>query len=177
VRRAIAARDPQAIIGALAGLDRLAAFASGSIVEQWLPWIDSADAQIRRRAAGLLTKTRVVPGSASGRLLARLHAESDTEARSSLFEVLVGLGPLPEIVAGLTDLVRDSRWAVRRLAAKALGELGPAAVVAAPALRELASGAELSLSEEALAALAKIQPASDLVTGTPAPAPRDADEA
>jgi HEAT repeat protein len=92
--------------------------------------------------------------------LVNLLSDANDEVKVQAAQVLPRLfGPMPELIERLCQrlLKDDSVW-VQEQAALALGRLGTAAEVAGPALVQAAQTAEASVREQALHALALIQP-------------------
>jgi HEAT repeat protein len=71
---------------------------------------------------------------------------------------LGSIGPeAADAVPGLTELLRDGEWPVRRQAALSLGEIGPAAKAALPELNKLKKDPHKRVADAAKEATKKIQ--------------------
>ncbi len=117
------------------------------------------DPRVRAAAAEGLGQRGEENAAAAGALLPLLEDAND-EVKFQVMTALPRLaGATPEVVGGLCRrlLDDDSPW-VRETAARALGPLGPAAAAAGEALLRAARTGEAAVREQALRALAMIQP-------------------
>jgi HEAT repeat protein len=94
------------------------------------------------------------------RLLVPLLDDPNDQVKVQAAKVLANqVGPVPAVVDGLCRMLNedDSSW-VQMLSAVALGRLGPGAASAGPALVRAARTGEAGVREQAIRALALIQP-------------------
>lgn len=117
------------------------------------------DPQVRAVAVEVLARSGV-PVSAAASIILDLLDDANDQVKFQVVRAIPKLiGPIPEAIEGLTQrlLEDDSAW-VREGAAEALGQLGPAAASAGPALLRVAQTGEVAVREQAMRAIARIQP-------------------
>lgn len=117
------------------------------------------DPRVRAAAAEGLGQRGNASEAAAAALLPLLEDAND-QVKYEVIRALPKIaGPTPEVVDGLCRalLEDDSPW-VRETAAQVLGPLGPAAAAAGGALLRAAQTGEAAVREQALRALAMIQP-------------------
>lgn len=121
--------------------------------------LGDADPQVRAAGAEALSLWHEEGQDVQQELL-RLLDDANDEVKVRAAQALPRLvGPQPEVIDRLCKRMQkdDSVW-VQGQAAQALGRLGPTAQAAGPALLEAVQTAEASVREQALHALALIQP-------------------
>jgi HEAT repeat protein len=122
--------------------------------------------RVRRAAVVSLRGAGPEAETAVGLLRTLLETEADPGlVLVPAIHVMASLGGA-EAVATLTRLLRHRRADVREEAARALGEMGPAARAAAPGLRELLTDEQDRPRQAAMRALRRI-------LGTPAPSDKE----
>ncbi len=84
--------------------------------------------------------------------------DTDVDVRFAAAEALVKLGVPGRVVPALIALLEDKRWYNRRWAAEILGDVGPPAKAATPALTKVLKDESEDVRKAAAEALKKIQP-------------------
>lgn len=117
------------------------------------------DPQVRAAVVEVLAILGQPAGAIANMVLDLLDDANDKVKYQVVRAIPKLIGPTPEAIEGLTRrlLEDDSAW-VREGAAEALGQLGPAAASAGPALLRVAQTGEVSVREEAMRAIARVQP-------------------
>lgn len=141
---------------ALETLGRLAPFARADHAERFVSWMDAPDGRFRSTVLRLLATVLPVSPAAADRALSALAGEEDSDRREAQFAIVVRGGARAHVVTALAGLLDSPRWALRKLACRSLGQLGPGAKAAVPALRRMAAGLDVELADEAREALARI---------------------
>jgi HEAT repeat protein len=121
--------------------------------------LDDPDPQVREAGAEAVGHAERPPGDVE-RLLVPLLADANDQVKVQAARVLADqVGPTPDVINGLGHLltVDDSTW-VQVHAGLALARLGPAAASAGLALFRVARTGEAAVREQAMKALAMIQP-------------------
>jgi HEAT repeat protein len=124
-----------------------------------LSGLDDADPRVRTAAVTCAGRW----GEASDAVLSRLESlldDSNDQVKFEVTRVLPKLaGATPQVVAGLCrQLAEDDSAAVQSYAALALGKLGSAAGEAGKQLLRVAQTGEVRVREQAMRAIARIQP-------------------
>jgi HEAT repeat protein len=93
------------------------------------------------------------------RPLTALLMDDDPEVRQAVAVALVKLHPEAKVAAiqVLNDLLKDKNWWVRKTTAEALGNIGPDAESAVPALTKSLQDADDNVRKAAAEALKKIR--------------------
>jgi HEAT repeat protein len=131
----------------------------GSSDEVFLAAVRDPEPRVRAAAAEALGKRGAEDDAAAGALVSLLEDPSD-EVKFQVVRALPRLaGPTTVVIEGLCRrlLEDDSAW-IRETAAQALGSLGPAAAAAGESLLRAARTGEVPVREEAMRAIALIQP-------------------
>lgn len=110
-------------------------------------------AQVRRKAAYALGRIDADPKLAVGPLIAALE-DSNEDVRQAALAVLPKMGEAA--VPPLLQAVKGDKAALRLMAVKALGEMGPPAAAAIPELKALLLATDKGTAEPAASALAGI---------------------
>lgn len=124
-----------------------------------LAGLDDADPRVRAAAAEALGRLGAANDADAGRLLPLLEDANDQVKYQVIRTLPKLLGPTTAVIEGLCRrlLEDDSAW-IQATAAQALGQLGPAAAKAGASLLRAARTGETTVREEALRAVAMVQP-------------------
>jgi hypothetical protein len=161
---------PVAVIAILGGCGRKPY--EGKTVAELRQMLRDPSPAVQAQGAFGLSRMGPAAKDAASDLIDSLKKDPFVRQNAALALGAIGPEAASDSVPALVELLHDSEWTVRRQAAAALGELGPAARDAVPELKKLTADKDSLVRKAAAAAVKKIggtQPRTSIKDGSPQP--------